>query len=156
MAETGKQDDQLDYVRAEIREEVGLLNSRLNSLMSSQSFLVIAYASTLSSSNGNFHTLFTIVLPPFLSLLGAALVLEARPSLDAALEAIDNWRDREAALVSSSDDYAPYTLAVDNNARQAIMRRQHQGRHFATRAPMIMLIAWLVLLFLPFGLYFAR
>ena len=155
MAEIGKQDDQLDYIRAEIREEVGLLNNRLNSLMSSQSFLVIAYASTLSSSNGNFHKLYTVLLPPFLAMLGAALVLEARPSLHAALEAIDNWRQREANLVSSSEDYAPYTLAVDDRSRQDIMRRQHQGRHFAIRAPMIMLVAWLVLLLLPFGLYFA-
>tara|TARA_R110002020_G_scaffold14225_12_gene50412 strand:- start:3774 stop:4244 length:471 start_codon:yes stop_codon:yes gene_type:complete len=155
MAGIDKQDDQLNYIRSEIREEIALLNNRLNSLMSSQSFLVIAYASTLSSNNGDFHSLFTIVLPPFLAILGAALVLEARPSLKAALEAIDNWRQREAQLVSSSADYAPYTLAVDDRSRQAIMRRQHQGRHFATRAPVIMLVAWLVLLLLPFGLFVA-
>lgn len=155
MAEAGKQNDQLDYIRTEIRSEIGLLNNRLNALMSSQSFLVIAYASTLSSSNGDFRSLFTVILPPFLAILGAALVLEARPSLKAALEAIDDWRHREANLVGSSADFDPYTLAVDDNSRRAVKQRQHQGRHFATRAPLIMLIAWLVLLLLPFALFFA-
>ena len=147
--------DQLSYIRAEIRAEIGLLNDRLNALMASQSFLVIAYASTLSSGYGDFRTLFILILPPFLAVLGAALVFEARPSLKAALQAIEHWREREAALVSSSADYAPYTLAVDENARLAVARRQHQGRHFAIRAPVIMLVAWFVFLLLPFGLYFA-
>ena len=155
MVETEMETDQLSYIRAEIRAEIGLLNDRLNALMASQSFLVIAYASTLSSGYGDFRTLFILILPPFLAVLGAALVFEARPSLKAALQAIEHWREREAALVSSSADYAPYTLAVDENARQAVERRQHQGRHFAIRAPIIMLVAWFVFLMLPFGLYFA-
>ena len=155
MVDSGNRSDQLNYVRTEIRAEISLLNNRLNSLMSAQSFLVIAYASTLSSSNGNFRSLYAVVLPPFLAALGAALVLEARPSLKAALQAIDDWRQRESALVSSSDDFAPYTLAVDDRSRRALERRQHQGRHFATRAPMIVLVAWSILLLLPFGLYFA-
>lgn len=155
MVQLEKQGDQLDYVRTEIRSEIGLLNSRLNSLMSSQSFLVIAYASTLSSSNGDFRTLFTVLLPPFLAALGAGLVLEARPSLIAAREAIDDWRQREAALVDSSENYGPYTLANDDPSRRAVQHRQQQGRQFAIRAPLIMLAAWLVLLFLPVGLFFA-
>lgn len=155
MAEPGMQSEQLDYIRTEIRGEIGLLNNRLNSLMSSQSFLVIAYASSLSSSNGDFRTVFTVILPPFLAVLGAGLVLEARPSLNAARQAIDDWRHREAAMVDSSEDFKPYSLAVDDNSRRAVKHRQHQGRHFAARAPMIMLAAWMVLLLLPFGLFFA-
>lgn len=153
MTETTDNTQQLDHVRAEIRSEIGLLNDRLNALMSSQSFLVIAYATSLSSSNGDFSGVFTIALPPLLALLGGALVLEAIPSLRAALRALNDWRQREAALVGSSPGLAPYTLAVDEPSRQAVEQRQHQGRHFASRAPAIMLTAWLLLLALPFGLY---
>ena len=154
MANTETHTELLSYARAEIRAEIGLLNDRLNALMSSQSFLVIAYSSSLSSGYGDFSSLFILIMPPFLAVLGAALVLEARPSLRAALEVIEEWRRREAALVGSSADYAPYTLATDENSRVAMERRQHQGRHFATRAPIIMLTAWLVFLCLPFGLHF--
>ena len=155
MAETAGNTDQLSYIRDEIREETALLNNRLNSLMASQAFLVIAYASTLSSGYDNFRTLFTLILPPFLAILGAALVLEARPSLKAALQARDDWLRREADLVSSSADFAPYTLAVDESTRRTVERRQHQGLHFATRAPIIMLVAWAVFLLLPFVFHFS-
>ena len=56
--------DQLDYIRTEIRAEIGLLNSRLNALIGSQSFLVIAYCSVMGSSFGEWRTLFTVTLPP--------------------------------------------------------------------------------------------
>ncbi|HEV7344037.1 MAG TPA: hypothetical protein VGN60_00170 [Devosia sp.] len=154
MAESDAQTKELDYIRTEIRNETSLLNNRLNSLMSSQSFLIIAYGGALSSGYGDFRSVFTLTVPPFLALLGGALVLEARPSLRAALLAIDHWRKREANLVDSSEDYAPYTLAVDDQARQMMQHRQHQGRHFAARAPIIMLSAWTVLLLAPLGLYF--
>ena len=156
MVEIETSADQLSYARAEIRAEIGLLNDRLNALMSSQSFLVIAYASTLSSGYGDFRSPFILILPPFLAVLGAALVLEARPSLRAALQAITEWRQREAALVNSSADFAPYTLATDDVSRAALEQRQTQGRHFAIRAPIIMLAAWLVFLLIPFGLYYWR
>ena len=42
MAESAGNTDQLSYIRDEIREETALLNNRLNSLMASQAFLVIA------------------------------------------------------------------------------------------------------------------
>lgn len=155
MKEHKTRTDQLSYIRTEIRAEIDLLNQRLNALMASQSFLVIAYSSTLSSGYGDFQSVFTVIMPPFLALLGAALVLEARPSLKAALEALDNWREREANLVGSSVDYfAPYTLAVSDESKHAMEHRQHQGRHFAVRAPAILLAAWTVFLLLPFGLYF--
>lgn len=153
MAETGTTTEQLDRVREEIRNEIGLLNSRLNALMSSQSFLVIAYATSLSSGNGDFSGAFTLALPPLLALLGGALVLEAIPSLRAALRAVSDWRQRELALVGATPEFAPYTLAVDEKSRRAVQKRQHQGRHFASRAPAIMLTAWVVLLVLPFGLH---
>jgi hypothetical protein len=39
--------------------------------------VVIAYATSLSSSNGDFGGVFRITLPPLLALIGGALVLEA-------------------------------------------------------------------------------
>jgi hypothetical protein len=50
MANTETHTELLSYARAEIRAEIGLLNDRLNALMSPQSFLVIAYSSSLNPS----------------------------------------------------------------------------------------------------------
>lgn len=144
---------ELDHVRAEIRAEIQLLNSRLNALISSQSFLVIAYGSVLSAAFGNWHSPFTISLPPFFSALGAALVLEARPALRAAEEAITHWRHREEALINQNRDLERFTLAVDEGSRRRMELRQHAGRVFSSRAPIILLIAWAVFFMLPFALY---
>ena len=86
---------ELDNVRTEIRAEVGLLDSRLNALISSQSFILIAYGSVLGAAYGDWRGLFTLTLPPMLAVLGAVMVLQARPGIGAAKEAIGDWRSRE-------------------------------------------------------------
>jgi len=146
--------DQLDYIRTEIREEIGLLNSRLNAMISSQSFLVIAYGSALSSNLGEWRNLFCVTVPPFFALLGLVLVLEARPGLRAAHEAIAHWRKRETKLVvEGSEDLHPYTLATDEASRHRMEERQQAGSLFSTRAPLILLTAWTVFLVMPFVLW---
>ena len=59
----------LKFYRAEIRFESELLTARLNALLSSQSFLVIAYATSMSSLEGHWGAEFTVLLPPCLALL---------------------------------------------------------------------------------------
>lgn len=146
--------DHLDHIRTEIRAEIGLLNSRLNALLSSQSFLVIAYGSALGAGYGDWHGLFTLLLPPFLALLGFVLALEARPSISAAQEAIAHWRHREAVMLDEHPELQPLTLATDAAERERLQLRQHAGTIFSTRVPLILLSAWAFLFLLPFVLRF--
>ena len=143
---------ELDHVRGEIRAEINLLNSRLNALISSQSFLVIAYGSSLSAGYGNWNGLFTITLPPHFSILGIALVLEARPGIAAAQEAICHWRNRETRLIDDQPDLRTFTLATDEQSRKRLELRQHAGSVFSSRAPMIFIGAWILFFLLPFAL----
>ena len=145
---------ELDNVRTEIRAEVGLLDSRLNALISSQSFILIAYGSVLSAGYGDWHGLFTLTLPPMLAVLGAVMVLQGRPGIGAAKEAIGDWRAREQELTARHQDLLAYTLATDGTSRQRMQQRQHAGQVFSTRAPFILLAAWGLFFLLPFGLYF--
>lgn len=141
---------QIDHIRGEIRAEIALLNSRLNALLSSQSFLVIAYGSALGAGYGDWHGLFTVTLPPFLALFGFVLVLEARPGIAAAQEAIAQWRHREATLLDRQPELQSLTLATDKAERERRQLRQHAGTIFSTRLPIILLTAWTLMFLLPF------
>jgi hypothetical protein len=143
---------QLDHIRAEIRAEINLLNSRLNALISSQSFLVIAYGSSLSAGYDDWNGLFTITLPPLFAVLALLLVLEARPGIEAAHQAIGHWRRREDHLIRNWPELEPFTLATDEQSRRDMELRQHAGGLFSIRAPLIFTISWLVFLALPFVL----
>lgn len=145
--------NELDHIRGEIRAEINLLNSRLNALISSQSFLVIAYGASLGAGYGDWNGLFTLTLPPLFALLGLILVLEARPGLFAAHEAIGHWRHRENQLINDYPELHRFTLATDEKSRQRMELRQHAGGLFSIRAPLIFTIAWLLFLALPFLLY---
>jgi hypothetical protein len=145
---------ELDHVRGEIRAEISLLNSRLNALISSQSFLVIAYGSSLSAGYDNWNGLFTITLPPLFAVLAIVLVLEARPGIAAAQEAISHWRGRENQLIDRQPELLHYTLATDEHSRNRMELRQHAGSVFSSRAPKIFISAWIVFFLLPFALRF--
>ena len=145
---------ELDHIRQEIRAEINLLNSRLNALISSQSFLVIAYGTSLSAGYGNWNGLFTITLPPLFAVLGLLLVLEARPGIGAAHEAIGHWRRREDRLIENWPELKSFTLATDEQSRRRMELRQHAGGLFSVRAPLIFTVAWLIFLTLPFVLRF--
>lgn len=143
---------QLDHIREEIRAEINLLNSRLNALISSQSFLVIAYSTSLSAGYGDWKGLFTIILPSLCAILGLVLVLEARPGIRAAHEAIGHWRRREDKLIDKCPELEPFTLATDEQSRHRMELRQHAGGLFSIRAPLIFTMAWVMFLILPWVL----
>lgn len=145
--------DEFDHARGEVRAEITLLNSRLNALISSQSFLVIAYGSVLSAAYGDWDGLFTLIVPPFLAVLGATMVLEAMPALKAAEQAISHWRHREKILIETHPELRPYTLSQDTDDQRKTETRQHAGQKFPSRAPIILLVAWAVFFICPFVLY---
>ncbi|MBD8066064.1 hypothetical protein IC608_11330 [Devosia sp. PTR5] len=143
---------ELDHLRQEIRAEINLLNNRLNALISSQAFLVIAYGTSLSAGYGDWGGLFTLLFPPLLAVLGFVLALEARPGILATHEAIGHWRRRENALIEHCPALRPFTLATDEESRRRMELRQHAGGLFSQRAPLIFLITWVIFLALPFAL----
>jgi len=143
----------LDHARGEIRAEIELLNSRLNALISSQSFLVIAYGSSLGAVHDDWANPFILILPPILAILGFVLVLEARPGILAAHEAMAHWRAREEGLIDQHPELTRFTLATDAAERERMHLRQHAGSMFSTRVPLILLTAWAVFFALPFILY---
>lgn len=73
---------------------MGLMLARLNALLTSQSFLVIAYASSMAIANDRWSQPLAMLLPPFLALLGFVLAIEGRIGIIAARRALWRWQYR--------------------------------------------------------------
>lgn len=148
--------DLLKHYRAEIRFESDLAGQRINALLGSQSFLVIAYSSSMGASNGRWAEPLALALPAALALLGLILALLAWPGIRAAQAVVEQWRAREAELLVREVQLAPFSLGADEEGRGTISRRRREGALFARRAPAVFVCAWCVFLGLPFLFHVAR
>ncbi|WP_278392967.1 hypothetical protein [Sphingobium yanoikuyae] len=136
------------HYRGEVSHEMELMLARLNALLTSQSFLVIAYASAMAISNGQWNRPFAMLLPPFLAILGFVLAVEGRTGILAARSAMGRWQERLDALVAENpelSDWADMPGAHSTGTRKA-------GELFAIRPPLVFMAGWVWLLFLPFVL----
>ncbi|WP_125933114.1 hypothetical protein [Candidatus Sodalis sp. SoCistrobi] len=79
-----RDEDLLRFYRSEIQWQSGLLSGRLNAFIASQSFLVIAYATSISSLVGRWNNPFTLLFPPFLGVLALVLIFQAWPGIRSA------------------------------------------------------------------------
>lgn len=145
--------DLMKFYSSEIEHESQLAAGRMNSLLSSQSFLVIAYASSMSASEGRWGSLFPILLPPALAVLGIVLTLLARPGIRAAYALVGRWRDRLGGLLDQHPELGAYTLGFDEQTYRDVAHRRREGARFATRAPVVFLVAWSFFVVLPIGLH---
>lgn len=133
------------HYRGEVQHEMALMLARLNALLMSQSFLVIAYASSMAIANGRWGQPFSMILPPFLALLGLVLAIEGRIGIVAARKALWRWQHRLDALVENDRALLAY---ADTQCTEAADTRL-AGELFAVRSPVIFMGAWLFLLVLP-------
>lgn len=139
--------DLLKFYRSEIHFQSTLLSGRLNAFISSQSFHVIAYASATSGLIGQWGEPFALLFPPVVALLGLVLALQAWPGIKAAYDVIEEWRQRQDALLAASPELSRYDLhatARGPDAPQPNIANRHfrQGALFARHAPWIFALAW--------------
>ena len=101
----GTPKERLDFYRREIQYETGLLAGRTNAYLSAQSFLVIAYASSMANTNDTWGELFTLVVPALLALLGVVSSLHAWPGIKASAAIIGHWRYKQEHLLRSDPKF---------------------------------------------------
>ncbi|MFP2930646.1 hypothetical protein ACLESO_36700 [Pyxidicoccus sp. 3LG] len=157
----GKNLDLLQFYRSEIKFESDMLSSRLNAFISSQAFLVIAYAGSLGALARDWGNPLILVLPPSLALLGLVLALHAGPGIRAAHAVIQEWHLRQRELLSRAEDLEDYRRALsptpeDRGPGAAVRDRFKQGTVFAKHAPWIFALAWCHFGALPIVLYVSR
>lgn len=142
--------------RNEIQFESQMLSGRLGAYLSSQSFLVIAYASTLTAGWAKPGAFVLLVSLP-LALLGFVLSLDALRSIRTSYGVIQRWHDRQNALLEQHGhlaDYWPTEHGADEPPRDPTLgQRFHEGTLFAIRSPWIFGTAWIYLAGVAVWLY---
>ncbi|WP_051329098.1 hypothetical protein [Geminicoccus roseus] len=150
--------DLLKFYRSEIQFESQMLSSRLNSFISSQSFLLIAYGSSMGVLVGQWRNPFTLALPPFLGLLGLVLALQTWPGIRTAYAAVEEWHKKQGVLLARHPDLEIYFRRsfVDFRTRvqgETVEYRFQQGTMFTRHSPWILSIAWCYFTALPVVMY---
>jgi len=143
----------LAFYRSEIRFESEVVNGRLQELLGSQSFLVIAYATAMTGSTTRWGDRMVLLVPPLFSLLGFMLALMALPGIRAGYAAIGKWEEKQRALHHRYPHLIEFTLAASDDEIRDMMRRGQRGALFAHQAPFVFLTAWTVFCLIPFYLY---
>ena len=124
-----------DKIRDEIKTEYNLLNSRLTWFVTSQSFLVSAFA--ISRANGFvWFDWFATLLLPIVGLLLAALVL---PSLMAACQTIELWHEKQAHFFVNQPEF-DHCLHLNRKSWL-----EHQGLLLPQIMPFVFITFWLVI-----------
>jgi hypothetical protein len=142
----GSPKDRLDFYRKEIQYETAILSNRTNAYLSAQSFLVIAFASSMANLNPEWGKLFTLVVPPFLTLLGLISSMHAWPGIRAAYEIIDHWHFKQSQLLHSQPAMG---LAYDDSPLFCEHESSEKGYRksllFSMRTPWLFSVFWFLL-----------
>lgn len=93
--------ERLNFYRAEIHFESTLLASRTSGYLSSQPFLIIAFASSMANTNPEWGALFRLVVPAVLAILGLITSLHAIPGIRASYDIIERWHHKQGELLQT-------------------------------------------------------
>lgn len=142
----GTPKERLDFYRREIQYETSLLSNRTNAYLSAQSFLVIAYASSMANLNPNWGELFTLVVPVLLALLGGISSLHAWPGIKASAAIIGHWHFKQEQLLRSDPKFGQ---AYDDSPlfceRESNEESYYKSLLFSLRTPWLFTVFWCIL-----------
>lgn len=142
----GSPKERLDFYRREIHYETTNLSNRTNAYLSAQSFLVIAYGSTMANVNPDWGVFFTLIVPPMLALFGLLNSLSAWPGIRAACDIIMHWHHKQAQLLRSEPVIG---LAYDDSPLFSDWESSETGPKkslmFSKRAPWLFSVFWVFL-----------
>ncbi len=142
----GSPKDRLDFYRREIQYETSILANRTDAYLAAQAFLVIAFCSSMANLNPDWGKAFTLVVPPFLALLGAFSSLNAWPGIHAAYKIIEHWQFKQSQLLHSEPmmgmAYDESPLFSDTETSQ---RGYRKALLFSLRTPWVFLVCWIFL-----------
>jgi hypothetical protein len=136
--------DRLNFYRNEIHNEAANLSSRTNAYLSAQSFLVIAYGSSMANMNPDWGELFTLVIPPTLALLGILSSLSAWPGIKAACDIIDHWYSKQSSLLKCEPAVGRvYDDSPLFSSWESSLKGQRKSLLFSMRSPWLFSAFWL-------------
>jgi hypothetical protein len=135
--------------RDELHSEYNILSGRLNSFITSQSFLVSGYAISMGNMVAKYGAKFSLYFSLLLSVMAIVLSLRAHPGIKGSCEAISRWHNREADLFQLGHGLEDY--AVLN--RDGLRSIRDKNLLFAQTSAWIFGIAWFLMALLSIYLH---
>lgn len=112
--------DRLSTIRGEIQFENSMLTSRLSAYLTSQSFIMIAFAGSVGvgwSSPG----IFMLVVPLPLCVLGLFLSIDAFRMIGRSYRVIESWHRRQTTLLEADPDgFSIWLESVPGEGRERV------------------------------------
>jgi hypothetical protein len=139
-------------IRDEVKHEQGVLAGRLSSYITSQSFLISAYAVANNHQADKWGFSFRFYVTITLSVVGFLLSARARPGIKDASDIIARWHERQDQLLSDNQDLVIYQT-LRHEEMKGIRRRD---QWFAQAAAYIFMSAWIILAALSIILFLNR
>jgi hypothetical protein len=149
--------EKLRFYRAEIQHEFNLLSTRVSAYITSQSFLVVGFALAMSNMNPHWGSLFRLIFPPALALLGVATSVQAWLGIKGASDTINLWRDKQQQLFNhdpSMEDYRIERPVLPSKHGRPVDLIHERSLWFAKCSPWIFTMAWCAFGVLAFVLSF--
>ncbi len=142
----GTPKERLDFYRREIQYETNLMADRTNAYLAAQSFLVIAFASSMANANPDWGDMFTLVVPTMLALLGIVSSLNAWPGIRASAAIIGHWHFKQQQLLRSEPKFGhAYDESPLFSEHESSKERYLKSLRFSLRSPWLFTIFWAAL-----------
>lgn len=138
--------ERLLFYRSEIHYEVNALQQRTNAFLGAQSFLVIAYSSSMANANPKWSQLFTLLAPLILALFGLLSSLSAAPGISATYRIIEHWQIKQDHLLNSCPEIGVICDDAPLFHNRTFRKRSYRySVHFSMRTPWMFFTLWLML-----------
>lgn len=142
----GTPKERLDFYRREIQYETSLLANRTNAYLTAQSFLVIAYASSMANLNADWGAVFTLVVPTLFVLLGIISSLHAWPGIRGSATIVEHWHYKQDQLLRSDPKFGhAYDDSPLFSEQEASKDSAYKSLLFSLRSPWLFIVFWAVL-----------
>jgi hypothetical protein len=138
--------------RDEVKHEQDVLTGRLSSYITSQSFLVSAYAVAMGNPNHVWGATFSLAFPSVLCMVGFLLSVRAHPGIADASHIIQRWHVRQDELLAKYPELSFYEMLQGEN----MARMRARDQKFAQAAAYLFAITWIAFAVLSVCLYFYR
>ena len=139
-------------IRDEVKHEQGVLSGRLSSYITSQSFLISAYAVGNNHQADLWGFSFRFYVTITLSVVGFLLSARAVPGIKDASDIIARWHEQQDQLLANNTELGIYQTLRREEMRG--IRRRDQW--FAQASAYIFMAAWIILAGLSVVLFLHR
>ena len=135
------------FAREETRFELGVLNDRINALISAEAFLTIAFTMAMGSANAYSGAAFFKIVASILSTLGLVLAVLAWPGVNTSYKTIIEWNSLLLNVMEGNPALAKsmWRPPISSRGNRRTDLDQRNSMLFARAVPVAFGVAWAIL-----------